>query len=848
MEDVKAAASPEGDDGLQQHGYPLGSTASSHFYHLQRDADMEHDPGSDELVQQALASLAEHQEQEKHHNQEHEDDLRDLRALQDAQPEDPQQQPSGPQHHRQPTEFQNQHGTGSIDELRLAVQLSREIAPTMDGANAPAHNQAHGLPMPQQNTQPPEMQQQSSTSAEIQQQLQAQLQKHDRELESTLPPPEHGPGHHFETPNPSPVPNMAMAPMEAYHPAYPLGDNTPPRKRSKVSRACDECRRKKIKCDAQADIRDQPCSNCKRSASQCQFSRVPQKRGPNKGYIKELADRINSIEGKLGESAAKRASVDPLPSPFTAEESRKRPFSDMDADAEGSIPLMYPADNKLLRMRPLYLPPSGPRSLSVNNLAPKPTSPSSLPEGIQIPSSTEPSAVEPTQASILMDELLPTGPVALKIDDVAFDCYLRAIHPTFPILASTKERVQSVLGQCPLALQDAFCLALFELTHPFTSEPSVESRGSAPIRILLNKWEVGPRRWPESSASKLVYFQILIMMALDSTHRDRNPADDVILPETSEILGRAIGVGLSMNTHRARPDLVEDASLDLDSIDNVALRAWFSLAAFDRWYAVARGKPVILSEDLAVMSQGVRKIMDEDCFYIFRLSEVVAAFVPVVQGYQVGVKTTDAQAMHVFHKLVSGLLNGVRLSLPDNFDEEQHPLLHLVYWYTALLVHLISPKADLPVIPEECEQIFRILARKPPPQSPITYDISVLAAAILTKLTGQEEAHDDVSKIMGNFLADPDTTATPVWNGLMGAARALTANVNGQSADGGGVQNLQQLADVATGGGAQAEVSNGSNVADRFHSNVRYNRTALDILKTGHMVYWDTICEAPADV
>ncbi len=55
------------------------------------------------------------------------------------------------------------------------------------------------------------------------------------------------------------------------------------RKRTKVSRACDECRRKKIKCDADQTAEDQPCSNCKRVNASCGFSRVPLKRGPSKG-------------------------------------------------------------------------------------------------------------------------------------------------------------------------------------------------------------------------------------------------------------------------------------------------------------------------------------------------------------------------------------------------------------------------------------------------------------------------------------------------------------------------------------------------------------------------------------
>jgi hypothetical protein len=57
-----------------------------------------------------------------------------------------------------------------------------------------------------------------------------------------------------------------------------------PRKRSKVSRACDECRRKKIRCDATGEPGDEQCSSCKRVQARCQFSRVPMKRGPSKGY------------------------------------------------------------------------------------------------------------------------------------------------------------------------------------------------------------------------------------------------------------------------------------------------------------------------------------------------------------------------------------------------------------------------------------------------------------------------------------------------------------------------------------------------------------------------------------
>jgi len=72
------------------------------------------------------------------------------------------------------------------------------------------------------------------------------------------------------------------------------------RKRTKVSRACDECRRKKIRCDATDVDSIEPCSSCKKIGQACLFSRQPLKRGPSKGYIKELAERLNTLESQLG--------------------------------------------------------------------------------------------------------------------------------------------------------------------------------------------------------------------------------------------------------------------------------------------------------------------------------------------------------------------------------------------------------------------------------------------------------------------------------------------------------------------------------------------------------------------
>ncbi|KAK6464165.1 hypothetical protein DFJ63DRAFT_333758 [Scheffersomyces coipomensis] len=73
--------------------------------------------------------------------------------------------------------------------------------------------------------------------------------------------------------------------------------NNPPRKRSKVSRACDACRRKKVRCNAEYSSTLQKvtkvCNNCIKNSENCSFSRVPLKRGPSKGYIRDLEEKLD---------------------------------------------------------------------------------------------------------------------------------------------------------------------------------------------------------------------------------------------------------------------------------------------------------------------------------------------------------------------------------------------------------------------------------------------------------------------------------------------------------------------------------------------------------------------------
>lgn len=144
-------------------------------------------------------------------------------------------------------------------------------------------------PAYQDQVQGPGYQDQAQSDANLRQQLQTQLQNHEQELQNILRVQAQAQGQ-SQTPEQSPYqPPLAGGHLEHHMSLshlghqYQLPDSIPPRKRSKVSRACDECRRKKIKCDAQSEGSEEPCSNCRRSSSKCQFSRIPQKRGPSKG-------------------------------------------------------------------------------------------------------------------------------------------------------------------------------------------------------------------------------------------------------------------------------------------------------------------------------------------------------------------------------------------------------------------------------------------------------------------------------------------------------------------------------------------------------------------------------------
>ncbi|KAG5732476.1 Transcriptional activator protein acu-15 [Termitomyces sp. T112] len=79
---------------------------------------------------------------------------------------------------------------------------------------------------------------------------------------------------------------------------YNDNDNHQTLKKRKIQRACDICRRKKIRCDG-GQMPGNRCSNCTACNFECTYVEAAKKRGPPKGYVERLEGRIEKLEKVL---------------------------------------------------------------------------------------------------------------------------------------------------------------------------------------------------------------------------------------------------------------------------------------------------------------------------------------------------------------------------------------------------------------------------------------------------------------------------------------------------------------------------------------------------------------------
>ncbi|KAA8647265.1 transcription factor atrR [Aspergillus tanneri] len=105
--------------------------------------------------------------------------------------------------------------------------------------------------------------------------------------------------HLFGAYNPDCSPTTSTLPNPTFHDDSVMGaaDDNNDAKRRRIARACDMCRKKKIKCDGKMP----KCSHCINYKTDCVFTQVEKKRNPPKGakYIEGLENRLGRMESLL---------------------------------------------------------------------------------------------------------------------------------------------------------------------------------------------------------------------------------------------------------------------------------------------------------------------------------------------------------------------------------------------------------------------------------------------------------------------------------------------------------------------------------------------------------------------
>ncbi|KAL7621904.1 Glucose-responsive transcription factor [Parahypoxylon ruwenzoriense] len=575
-------------------------------------------------------------------------------------------------------------------------------------------------------------------------------------------------------------------------------DGIPPRKRSKVSRACDECRRKKVKCDAVSENGEEPCSNCRRSAIRCLFSRIPQKRGPSKGYIKELADRINHIEGKL---ASEGGNVDSLTELLNGarresaelfgqsgppdENSRKRPYSSI-SGADFSTPASSRQATWSSEPRPIqpYQTPTatfrGP--YSANGLAPQP---------LAKPDSSTPSRSAPGIDTVPPDHNHNGPPRELNED--AFNGYRDVVHPCFPVLAATKARVEAQLMQCPPLLRDAFVEAFYCTMQSFVSVPGLYTTGDigSATRIIA-EWESDST--PRTPVMNLVHLQTLILAAIATdNYGPSSLKGEHGGPSKASVLGRAVGLAYSMRLHVSALEGSADARTDADSDENIAIRAWWTLIMLDRWNAIGTSSPLFIPNDSVVLLPSLNAILGENVYHLARLSNILGHFAPVALAPP-KVLSPESGAAPILSSFLNLSIELFREVLPQTITPSSHPILHMVYWHTRLLAYLFQTNAKSTDILWPCEEVVGLLLTNTQLLSPLNHHFFCLAALSLIELSRVEKTRDEATSLLRQLL---DSNLAPsTWDAVI--RDRISADTRPSTAQAAASQSLQRLADLAT--------------------------------------------------
>ncbi|CAG8953457.1 hypothetical protein HYFRA_00010207 [Hymenoscyphus fraxineus] len=676
----------------------------------------------------------------------------------------------------------------NADDLDLEARLTRGLEPNMSTASP-------GGVMP-------DGQDERSHEAIAQQQQQQQHYGQEQGSRTPLLPPAH-----------SPMLQPAHSSMEQMGSQYmPQEDQTAPRKRSKVSRACDECRRKKVKCDASEDGNNEVCTGCKRVGMTCKFSRVPMKRGPSKGYlypnesadrselilvskryIKELADRLHTLEGHVaanggenapanfvGDHLQHRESDEFSPPPNSENTQRKRTFSNLSTDFGPSYQIYRQTGGLTRQENSRQAQAFREPNYHQNGLHPS-AQWSKAPETSSQQNSFDASVdLAKSQHNFWNEEVVTT--------------YYTLIHPTFPILHHSKDRLSTGLSLCPSVFREAFHESLFVAAQAFQTSPdqnnAQQSLKRASQLVVALQYENNP-----STSTTLVYLQATMLLAI---------ASEILIvrgkagSSRSFWLSSAVSLSYDFKLHQYRGQ-DNNVANDVDAEENVSRRIWWILVVMERWHASSVSSPSQIPESSLVVRPEDQQILGDALYHLARLS-IILGHISMAHVTTKDIPPLGVPVIQLLEDVLRGEVERWRETLPASLSSS--PLVLMCYWHVRIYLELRNAWPDPSELLMAAKHITSCVGQSSFLNRPLVYYPASLAALVLVDLTAFEEGTREVAEEALDSL--PAGSVPSAFEGTLremrnskrasqfGNTDAMTMIAN---------TGLQQLAAAATDGG-----------------------------------------------
>lgn len=202
--------------------------------------------------------------------------------------------------------------------------------------------------------------------------------------------------------------------------------------------------------------------------------------------------------------------------------------------------------------------------------------------------------------------------------------YYELVHPTFPLLPHSKDRLHQRLASASPPIREAFLETLYASVR---SNPSSNLRGSSPLASTKKACELmlasqfgnpAVRTMP----TNLLYLQAMILLSLEADNH--GPATMLGHgPPRAAWLGAAAGLALYLRLHRNRNRSREKSTNgDPDSDEGLARRAWLVLVVLDRWHAISTSSPPLIPDSSVALGPEDQPLLGSVPFHITRKSDI----------------------------------------------------------------------------------------------------------------------------------------------------------------------------------------------------------------------------------